>query len=63
MSQKEPYTEFTARVKLTLPINTDIRLNDKVIDVNTDISYIAEMPINIRNHHTIVYLKAENEYL
>ena len=63
IAQNEPYAEFTSKVKLALPINTDIRLNDKVVDVSTNTSYIAGMPINIRDHHISVYLKAENEYL
>lgn len=56
VSQGEPLNGYTARVKLTLPIWADIRINDKVVSSETGFSYIAELPRKIRGHHTIVYV-------
>lgn len=57
--QREPQMDYEAKIKLTLPAGTDIRRNDKIIDCSTGYEYIAEIPRNIRNHHTFVYLKRE----
>lgn len=54
--QKEPQKDFGADLKLTLPIGTDIQLNDKIIDCDTGYEYEAEMPRNIRGHHITVQI-------
>lgn len=55
VTQTEPLNEFYARLKLSLPINTDIRINDKIVSLETGFSYIAELPRKVQNHHIIVY--------
>ena len=55
--QSEPTNDMDARIKLTLPFGTDIRVNDKIVSKETGYSYIAEMPRHPRNHHTFVYIK------
>lgn len=55
--QQEPHNNMEARIKLTLPAGTDIRLNDKIVDCDTSFEYTAEQPVNIRNHHIYVYIK------
>lgn len=55
--QQEPQNVMDARIKLTLPAGTDIRLNDKIIDCDTGLEYTAEQPRNIRDHHIYVYIK------
>lgn len=55
--QQPPYNSMEARIKLTLPIDADIRLNDKIVDCDTKFEYTAEQPRNIRNHHKYVYIK------
>lgn len=55
--QQQPYNSMDARIKLTLPSGTDIRLNDKIIDCDTGFEYTAEQPRNIRDHHIYVYIK------
>lgn len=55
--QQQPYNGMDARIKLTLPIDADIRLNDKIVDCDTKLEYTAEQPRNIRNHHKYVYIK------
>lgn len=57
----DPQPYVTGRIKLALPIGTDIRTNDKVINNITGLGYIAEVVHNIRNHHLMVYLFRENE--
>lgn len=57
--QNEPTNDYEARIKLTLPSDTDIRVNDKVIDINTGYSYKVEIPRKIRNHHKIVYIRRD----
>ncbi|MGN0332177.1 MAG: DUF3599 family protein [Lachnospiraceae bacterium] len=56
-NQGEPMNELDARIKLTLPIGTDIRVNDKIISRQTGYAYIAETPRNIRGHHITVNIK------
>ena len=58
--QKKPQQMLEGRIKLALPINTDIRLLDKVVSQVTGLKYIAELPRRIRNHHIIVYLKPDD---
>ena len=57
VTQSEPANLLEAKIKLTLPRDADIRLNDKVVGPETGTEYIAEFPRNVRNHHKFVYLK------
>lgn len=63
--QSEPKANYEAKIKLTLPIGTDIRLNDKIIDKETNYEYTADIPIRVRdNHiHVIVTRKSAQEAL
>lgn len=55
--QAEPMNQMDARIKLTLPAGTDIRIHDKIVDCTTGLEYTAEQPRNIRDHHMFVYIK------
>lgn len=57
VTQTAPANLMDAKIKLTLPLGTDVRLNDKIVDCATGHEYTAEQPINIRNHHLFVYIK------
>ena len=57
IGQTEPVNLMDAKIKLTLPIGTDVRLNDKIVDCLTNLEYTAELPHNIRGHHIFVYIK------
>jgi hypothetical protein len=59
--QNESYAELSGSTKLSLPIDTDIRLNDKVVHCETGIEYTAEIPKRIRNHHIIVMLRRTSQ--
>lgn len=61
VTQTEPANIMDAKIKLTLPAGTDVRLNDKIIDCNTGFEYTAEQPRNIRGHHIFVYVKKIGE--
>lgn len=61
VEQKNPQNILTERIKLTLSIGTDIRINDKVVDCETGLEYTAERPRNIRGHHIFVYIKRTKE--
>jgi hypothetical protein len=61
MAQQEPQNEISGRVKLTLPVGTAIRLNDKVLDLSSGLEYIAEQPRQIRKHHIIVTVQRVTE--
>lgn len=63
--QTAPANLMDAKIKLTLPIGTDVRLNDKIVDCTTGLEYTAEQPVNVRNHHLFVYIKkiGEERYL
>ncbi len=55
--QQQPNNNLDARTKLVLPIDADIRLNDKIVNCETGLEYTAGLPRNIRNHHKMVYIK------
>lgn len=57
ITQTEPANMMDAKIKLTLPIGTDIRMNDKIVWPETGMEYTAEFPRNVRNHHLFVYIK------
>ena len=59
--QGEPYAALDGRVKLSLPWGTDIRLNDKIVHLETGYEYIAEAPVPIRRHHITVMLRRVDE--
>ncbi|MGN1480751.1 DUF3599 family protein [Porcipelethomonas sp.] len=61
VEQKAPKNILNEKIKLTLPIGTDIRINDKVVDCNSGLEYTAERPRNIRNNHIFVYIKRTKE--
>lgn len=56
LEQAEPNNDFIVTRKLTLPIGTDIRMNDKVVELSSGLEYTARQPLNIRNHHISVIL-------
>ncbi len=57
--QNLPEHAYEDRIKLALPIGTDVRVNDKVLDQRTGLFFIAEIPRNIRDHHLYVWVKRE----
>lgn len=57
VTQNEPANLLDAKIKLTLPAGTDIRLNDKIVWLDNGTEYTAELPRNIRNHHMFAYVK------
>ncbi len=59
--QKQPQNVLSEKIKLTLPIGTDIRINDKVVDCDNGFEYTAEKRRNIRGHHIFVYVKRTKE--
>lgn len=61
VTQTTPANIMDAKIKLTLPTGTDIRLNDKIVDCATGLEYTAEQPRNIRGHHLFVYIKMKGE--
>lgn len=61
INQKEPQNIFSSRVKVNFPKGTDIRVNDKIIHLETGYEYTAEAPTQIRNHHITAILKRTNE--
>ncbi len=59
ITQTAPANLMDAKLKLTLPIGTDVRLNDKIVNCENGLEYTAEQPVPIRDHHIIVYIKRE----
>lgn len=57
VTQTAPANLMDAKIKLTLPVGTDVRLNDKIVNCATGFEYTAELPLNIRGHHIFVYIK------
>lgn len=63
VTQTAPANIMDAKIKLTLPKGTDVRLNDKIVDCDTGLEYTAEQPRNIRGHHLFVYIKMVGEQM
>lgn len=61
MEQTEDANEYIVVGKLNLPYGTDVRVNDKIIDLGSGISYYAEIPRNIRDHHIIVQIQRKGK--
>lgn len=61
MEQTEDANEYIVVGKLNLPYGTDVRVNDKIIDLGSGISYYAEVPRNIRDHHIIVQIQRKGK--
>ena len=59
--QGDPDKKLIIIRKLSLPIGTDVRVNDKIVDCNTGLEYTAQFPDNIRSHHITVLLTREQE--
>lgn len=57
LTQTEAGNEYISIGKLQLPIGTDIRVNDKVVDRSNGLIYTAELPRNIREHHIAVTIQ------
>lgn len=60
IEQNEPYPALSGEGKLTLPIGTDIRKNDKVRNRETGECFICDRPTKIQDHHITVKIKAES---
>lgn len=56
-TQTEPANMLDAKIKLTLPLDTDVRVNDKIVNCDTGYEYTAEQPITVQRHHMFVYIK------
>ena len=52
-----PRVEYDADIELELPPDTDIRINDKVVDLRSGIEYTAGMPRDHFGHHVSVRLR------
>lgn len=61
LNQTEDANEYTMVGKLNLPYGTDVRVNDKIIDLGSGIAYYAEIPRNIRNHHVTVQIQRKGK--
>ena len=61
VQQTEPAAVYNDRVKLVYPLGTDIRLNDKIVNTANGLTYSAEMPVQIRDHHMFVMLRRTTE--
>lgn len=61
VTQTQPANILDAKIKLTLPTGTDIRINDKIVEPTTGLEYTAELPRNVRGHHLFVYIKRNEQ--
>lgn len=58
--QNEPYSSVEGQIKLSLPIGTDIRMNDIVEDCRNGLKYRADIPKEVYGaHHIIVNLRRQ----
>lgn len=61
IEQSEDANEYIVVGKLNLPCGTEVYVNDKIVDLGNGISYTAEIPKNIRNHHMIVNVQRKGK--
>lgn len=55
--QNEPQANYDGRVKLSYPFDVNIRLNDKIVNLETGDEYTAGKPMRVRDHHRYVMLR------
>lgn len=63
MRQEEPQNNYPFERKLNLPINTNVKSMDKIVNKMDGIKYYTGIPDNIRNHHISVSLRKVDEIL
>lgn len=61
MQQTGDVNEYIAVGKLQLPVETEVYVNDKIVDLRSGLHYRAEIPKNIRNHHIIVNIQRKGK--
>ena len=57
MIQQEPFNTYLYTGKLNLPLGTDIRLNDKIVNEANGLEFTAQVPQDIRGHHMTVQIQ------
>ena len=53
LQQTDNANVYTVNGKVNFALGTDIRVNDKIVDLSNGLEYICEIPKQIRNHHLI----------
>lgn len=61
LEQTEDANEFTVVGKVNFANGTDVRVNDKIVDLANGITYYAELPRQIRDHHIIVRVQRKGK--
>lgn len=61
MNQSEDANEYIVVGKLQLPPATEIYVNDKVVNLDNGMEYVAEIPKKIRNHHIVVNIQRKGK--
>ena len=56
-SQEDPFNAFGGRIKLVVPLGTDLRTNDKIYVPEIDMEFVVEIPRTVQNHHIFAYIK------
>lgn len=58
--QNEPYSSVEGQIKLSLPIGTDIRMDDIVEDCRNGLKYRVDVPKEVYGgHHIIVNIRRQ----
>lgn len=53
LQQTDNANVYSANGKVNFALGTDIRVNDKIVDLSNGLEYICEIPKRIRDHHLI----------
>lgn len=53
LQQTDTANVYTVNGKVNFALGTDVRVNDKIVDLSNGLEYICEIPKQIRNHHLI----------
>lgn len=61
LNQTEDTNEYLVTGKLQLLAGTEVYVNDKIVDLGTGLTYTAEIPRNIRDHHVVVKVQRKGK--
>lgn len=53
LQQTDNANVYTVNGKVNFALGTDVRVNDKIVDLRNGLEYICEIPKRIRDHHLI----------
>lgn len=63
VTRTDPNKQVFQEGKLTFPLGTDVQNQDKVVNKETQVTYIVYFPKNLRGNHIVATIKTDMESL